>query len=295
MKILISNLPKHKWWGHGTPIYKDNPAMKQGMIPNQELVEVEMHMLTQLFNRLPVEVIEVDFPNFLDQQNTKKRKHDFVFVRDLFISDQNGKVIISKFSEEARQVESDMMEIMLDSMGYQTIRIPDTINAKAEGGEFYYCSGAKILFSGACRNNIKGAEWVAQEFDVNELVIMKSNVFHLDTLFTPVIKKDNQLGAMIACTSLMDKESINNLRSFSNKMSVELIEVDPEDSIGTKEELGEFAVNCCPLPGYLIGPTRFRSLKANQLLKELDVMHITVPTTQFRLSGGSVHCLTNEL
>ena len=220
MKILISNLPKHKWWGHGTPIYKDNPAMKQGMIPNQELVEVEMHMLTQLFNRLPVEVIEVDFPNFLDQQNTKKRKHDFVFVRDLFISDQNGKVIISKFSEEARQVESDMMEIMLDSMGYQTIRIPDTIDAKAEGGEFYYCSGAKILFSGACRNNIKGAEWVAQEFDVNELVIMKSNVFHLDTLFTPVIKKDNQLGAMIACTSLMDKESINNLRSFSNKMSV---------------------------------------------------------------------------
>ena len=295
MKILISNLPKHKWWGHGTPIYKDNPAMKQGMIPNQELVEVEMHMLTQLFNRLPVEVIEVDFPNFLDQQNTEKRKHDFVFVRDLFISDQNGKAIISKFSEEARQVESDMMEIMLDSMGYQTIRIPDTLNAKAEGGEFYYCSGAKILFSGACRNNIKGAEWVAQEFDVNELVIMKSNVFHLDTLFTPVIKKDNQLGAMIACTSLMDKESINNLRSFSNKMSVQLVEVDPEDSIGTKEQLGEFAVNCCPLPGYLIGPTRFRSLKANQLLKELDVMHITVPTTQFRLSGGSVHCLTNEL
>ena len=295
MKILISNLPKHKWWGHGTPIYKDNPAMKQGMIPNQELVEVEMHMLTQLFNRLPVEVIEVDFPNFLDQQNTEKRKHDFVFVRDLFISDQNGKVIISKFSEEARQVESDMMEIMLDSMGYQTIRIPDTIDAKAEGGEFYYCSGAKILFSGACRNNIKGAEWVAQEFDVNELVIMKSNVFHLDTLFTPVIKKDNQLGAMIACTSLMDKKSINNLRSFSNKMAVELVEVDPEDSIGTKEQLGEYAVNCCPLPGYLNGPTRFRSIKANQLLKELDVMHITVPTTQFRLSGGSVHCLTNEL
>ena len=40
MKILISHLPKHKWWGHGTPIYKDNPAMKQGMIPNQELVEI---------------------------------------------------------------------------------------------------------------------------------------------------------------------------------------------------------------------------------------------------------------
>ena len=295
MKILISHLPKHDWWGHGTPIYKNNPAMKQGMIPNQELVEIEMYMMTKLFNRLPVELIEVDFPSFLDQQNSDKRKHDFVFVRDLFVSNQQGKVIISKFSEEARQVESDIMEIMLNSMGYQTTRIPDSINAKAEGGEFYYCSDQKILFSGACRNNTKGAEWVAQEFDVNELIIMKSDVFHLDTLFTPVINKNNQLAALIACTSLMEKESVNNLKSFAKRLSIDLVEVEPEDSIGTDEKLGEFAVNCCPLPGYLIGPTRFRSLKVNQVLKEVNVMHITIPTTQFRLSGGSVHCLTNEL
>ena len=124
---------------------------------------------------------------------------------------------------------------------------------------------------------------------------MKSNVFHLDTIFTPVINKDNELAAMIACTALMEKNSIINLKSFAKRLSVELVEVDPEDSIGTVDQLGEFAVNCCPLPGYLIGPTRFRSLKVYQLLKKLDVMHITVPTTQFRLSGGAVHCLTNEL
>ena len=295
MKILISHLPKHNWWGHGTPIYKNNPAMKQGMVPNQELVEIEMYMMTQLFNRLPFEVVEINFPNFLDKHNKEDRQHDFVFVRDLFVSNQNGRVIISKFSEKARQVESDIMEIMLDSMGYETVRIPDTINATAEGGEFYYCSGKKILFSGVCRNNVRGAEWVAQEFNVNELVIMKSNVFHLDTIFTPVINKDNELAAIIACTALMEKDSIINLKSFAKRLSVELVEVDPEDSIGTDDQLGEFAVNCCPLPGYLIGPTRFRSLKVNQLLKELDVMHITVPTTQFRLSGGAVHCLTNEL
>ena len=136
MKILISHLPKHNWWGHGTPIYKNNPAMKQGMVPNQELVEIEMYMMTQLFNRLPFEVVEINFPNFLDKHNKEDRQHDFVFVRDLFVSNQNGRVIISKFSEKARQVESDIMEIMLDSMGYETIRIPDTINATAEGGIF---------------------------------------------------------------------------------------------------------------------------------------------------------------
>ena len=294
MKILISHLPKNKWWGHGTPIYKDNPAMKQGLVPNQELVEIEMYIMTQLFNRLPFEVVEVDFPRFLDKQNLDQRQHDFVFVRDLFISNQKGSLIISKFSEKARQVESDIMEIMLNSMGYKTVRIPDNIHANAEGGEFYYCAGQKILFSGLCRNNIKGAEWVAQEFNASELVLLKSDVFHIDTLFTPVINKDNELGGIVACTELMDKESKIQLKNFANLHGIELVEVGLEDSIGTDKKLGEFSVNCCPLPGYLIGPTRFRSAEVSQLLSRLGVMHITVPTTQFRLSGGSVHCLTHE-
>jgi len=295
MKILISHLPKHDWWGHGTPIYKNNPAMKEGVVPNQELVQIEMFMLSRLFSKLPFEVIEIDFPHFLDKQNIKQRQHDFVFVRDLFVSNQKDKIIISKFSENARQIEADIMQTMLESMGYKTIRIPDNSTATAEGGEFYFCPKDKILFSGACRNNIEGAEWVAAEFNVDELIVMKSNAFHLDTLFTPVLNKDANLAAIIACTTLMDKGSTDSLKSFAKRKNIEIVEVEPEDAIGTEKELGEFAVNCQPLPGYLIGPTRFRSNKVAPLLKELDVMHITVPTTQFRLSGGAIHCLTNEL
>ena len=295
MKILISHLPKHDWWGHGTPIYKNNPAMKQGVVPNQELVQIEMYMLTQLFTQLPIDVVEIDFPYFLDKQNTNQRQHDFVFVRDLFVSDQNVKIIISKFSEEARQIEADIMQAMLESMGYKTIRFPEGSSATAEGGEFYLCPKDKILFSGVCRNNLKGAEWVAEEFNIDELVIIKSKAFHLDTLFTPVLNKENRLAAMIACTSLMETDSVDSIRSLAKRKNIELVEVEPEDAIGTKNELGEFAVNCQPLPGYLIGPTRFRSNKVAPLLKELKVMHITVPTTQFRLSGGAINCLTNEL
>ncbi|MEA1882833.1 MAG: arginine deiminase-related protein [Candidatus Marinimicrobia bacterium] len=295
MKILISKLPKNAWWGHGTPIYENNPAMKEGVVPNQELVEIEMFLMSKLFNKLPIEVVEIDFPYFLDQQNKDQRQHDFVFVRDLFVSNQKGKVIISKFREKARQVEADIMQVMLDSMGYETIRIPENSTAKAEGGEFYYCPGDGVLFSGECRNNVEGAEWVAQEFNVDELVIMKSNAFHLDTLFTPVINKENKLVTVIACTSLMEKDSAESLRQFAKRKNIELVQVPPEDAIGTEDELGEFAVNCEPLPGYLVGPTRFRSNKVAPLLKELGVMHITVPTTQFRLSGGAIHCLTNEL
>ena len=80
MKILVSQLPKNKWWGHGTPSYKNNPAMKEGLIPDQELVEIEMYLISKLFNRLPFEFVEINFPKYLDRQNKLERKHDFVFV-----------------------------------------------------------------------------------------------------------------------------------------------------------------------------------------------------------------------
>ena len=102
MKILISNLPKNPWWGHGTPIYENNPAMKEGVVPNQELVEIEIYLLKKLFEKLPLELVDLDFPYILDQHNFDLRQHDFVFVRDLFTSDQNRNVVISKFREKER-------------------------------------------------------------------------------------------------------------------------------------------------------------------------------------------------
>ena len=292
MKIAISSLPKKPWWSDGIIGYKDNPFMKNGTVPNQNLLIKERLNLIATLKKNKIEVIEFPFPKILEES---KFGHDYVFMRDSFISDLNGNVLMLKFAEKKREAETEIVANELEKLNFNLKELPTKKNILAEGGEFYYCSGQKILFSGACRNNIRGAEWVAQEFNVNELVILKSNVFHLDTLFTPVIDKKNKLRGVVACTELMEKDSKIQLKDFTNRFGIDLVEVDVEDSIGTDQALGEFAVNCCPLPGYLIGPTRFRSLEVNQLLSKLDVMHITVPTTQFRLSGGSVHCLTNEL
>ncbi len=295
MKILISNLPKNPWWGHGTPIYENNPAMKEGVVPNQELVEIEIYLLKKLFEKLPLELVDLDFPYILDQHNFDLRQHDFVFVRDLFTSDQNGNVVISKFREKERQIEADIIQVILDAMGYKTHRLPESSDCFAEGGEFYYCSKEKFLFGGISRNNIKGTEKVAEILNVKELVVLESKAFHLDTIFTPVFNKENKTVAVITAKELLTNESVRNLTVFCEKNGIELVKVSPEEAIGTDTELGEFAVNCLPLPGYLIGPARFRSNKIDPLLKSLGVMHITIPTTQFRLSGGAIHCLTNEL
>ncbi len=295
MKVMISKLPGNPWWGHGTPMYENNPAMKEGNVPHQNIVEFEMGMLSHLLGRLPIEVEELDFPYILDQHNFDTRKHDFVFVRDLFISNQKGEMVISCFHEKARQMEADIMQVILNAMGYKTHRLSDSGNAYAEGGEFYYCKNENVLFSGECRNSRKGAEKTAGLLNVAELLILKSDAFHLDTIFTPVFDKNNDMTALIGCIELMTSESQRDLKNFAKKRDIPLIDVAPEDAIGTKNELGDFSVNCLPLPGYLIGPSRFRDKRVEPLLQSLGVLHITVPLTQYRLSGGAVHCATNEL
>ena len=35
MKVMISKLPDNPWWGHGTPMYENNPAIKEGNVPNR--------------------------------------------------------------------------------------------------------------------------------------------------------------------------------------------------------------------------------------------------------------------
>ncbi|MFQ6604521.1 MAG: arginine deiminase-related protein [Fidelibacterota bacterium] len=295
MKILISNLPENPWWGHGTPLYENNPAMREGVVPDQELVEIEIFLLKNLFQFLPFEILELDFPYILDQHNFNLRKHDFVFVRDLFISNQKGDIIISKFRERERQIEADIMQVILDAMGYQTKRIPEEEPAYAEGGEFYYCPKENILFTGISRNNQRGSELVAEMLGVSEMLMIKTAAFHLDTIFTPVMNRAGDTVAVIAALEIMDTTSQKELQQYCRKKNMELIDVPPEDAIGTSRVLGDFATNCLPLPGYLIGPSRFRSPNIVPLLASLDVKHITIPTTQFRLSGGAIHCLTNEL
>ena len=91
MKIVFSKLPQSGWWSKGIPKYKDNPAMVEGAIPNIHLLKKERKNLISSVLNAGHEVIELDFPIELDQEDPK---HDFIFIRDPFISDQNGLVVI---------------------------------------------------------------------------------------------------------------------------------------------------------------------------------------------------------
>ncbi len=292
MKIAISSLPNNPWWGNGIIGYKDNPAMKDGIIPNQHLLIKERTNLIDTIINNKLEIIEFPFPDELENTNFG---HDFVFIRDAFISDLNGRVLLLNFSQKNRDSETKIMADYLEKLNYKISELPSHNNVFAEGGEFYYCPNDKLLFSGTNRNSIKGAEKVASFLNVNKLIIIETQAFHLDTVFTTVLDSTGNLCAIIVCKDLISKKSYDYLNQFANATNKKIFNIPVEDSIGYNSNVGSLAVNNLSTPGLLISSNKFSD---PSLIKELNKMKIRLeisPVSQFQLSGGSVHCLTNEL
>ena len=292
MKIVISKLPKSGWWQNGIPKYDDNPAMVEGAIPDLNIVEKERQGLISLIRNSGHEVIEFDFPIELDQDEPK---HDFMFIRDPFISDQNGTAVILRAGEPQRRVENKIVKRYLESMGMNIVEIPDEKGIRADGGEFYFCAKNNVLFSGLQRNTRAGAEYVAEALNVKEMVILKGDGYHLDTFFTPVLNIDGKISALIACTSILSNGSKKRLYQFADEKDIPVFVIPPDDAIGTGKMIGNFAANALPLPGVLIRPNHFTDPSIDEKLIDMGINRIITPTSQFQLSGGSVHCMTNEL
>ena len=292
MKIVLSKLPSSGWWANGIPRYKDNPAMVEGAIPDIELLNKERKNLIKSVVSTGVEVVELDFPGELDQY---EQKHDFVFIRDPFISDQNGLAIILRAGEPQRRIENRLVKRYLEHLELEIVEMPDKAGMRADGGEFYFCKKNNLLFSGLKRNTNRGVEFVAERLNINELVILEGEGFHLDTFFTPVLNKSGFICSVVACTALMTTESKNALYKFADNLDIPVFEIPPYDAIGTKSRVGNFAANALPLPGTLIRPGPFTNPYIDEKIMEMGINVVITPTSQFQLSGGSIHCLTNEL
>ena len=153
MKIVLSKLPASGWWANGIPKYEDNPAMIEGAIPDIELLNKERKDLITSVINTGTEIVELDFPNELDQNELK---HDFVFIRDPFISDQNGLVIILRAGEPQRRIENRLIKRCLEHLELKIVEMPDKTGMRADGGEFYFCKKNSVLFSGLKRNTNTG-------------------------------------------------------------------------------------------------------------------------------------------
>ena len=292
MKIIISELPLSPWWSQGVPAYDDNPAMQVGTIPNQSLVVSERNMLITILKGLDVDIFESPFPKKLDD---KYLQHDFIYIRDQFITDQNGNAVILQFRNPKRKVEQQYIVPILETLELSIIYLPEKPGLFAEGGEFYFCKQDNILFSSLSRNTRSGAEAVAASLNVEELILLESKVFHLDAYFSPVLGQNGCICAIICCLSELANHSKIELYNFTNTRNIPILDIPIEDGIGTTGQPGSFAANALPLPGALVCPSAFSSPHIDSKLQVLGIEHVIVPLSQYALSGGAVHCCTNEL
>jgi N-dimethylarginine dimethylaminohydrolase len=287
-RILVSGLPRKPWWSCGLPAYPKNWAMRAGCVPDAALAKAEhRRFLCEL--RAWAELVVVPFPERLDRDGNPR--HDFVFVRDSFICNRRGEVLLCRFAAAERQEEVAIIGAHLAHLGYRVHALPE--GAIAEGGEFHFVSRERILFSGICRNNMQGISRTAEVLGAGRLCIVETDAFHLDTVLSPVLDSRGRLRAVLACLQMI--HNAREVVAFLERQRISLIEVDHQDSIGPPGHPGSLAVNCLALPGLLVGGAAFKTDGVDRRLADLGIRHAVCPVTQFGMSGGGVHCLSNEL
>ena len=288
IKIALSALPKKDWWGSGIVAYQDNDMMVDGATPKQTILENEYYQLVDMIRSVGLETTIVPFSDVLE----KEEKFDFIFMRDHFLCNTDKNIVMCNMRLEERLNEGNFVVETMEKSGYMVSYLPNQ-DCLAEGGEFFYLPKENILLAGLCRNNLKGAESMAGLMGVDQLHIIESSGYHLDTAICPIFNNEYDCIGINCAKEVFDDKNYKVLRNLCSKYGWELIDIE---NYNQKQSLeARAAMNALTLPGILISGAPILSKKVKDFTAANNIqMHIS-SVSQFNLSGGSIHCLTNEL
>ena len=288
IKIALSALPKKDWWGSGIVAYQDNDMMVDGATPKQTILENEYHQLVDMIRSVGLETTIVPFSDVLE----KEEKFDFIFMRDHFLCNTDKNIVMCNMRLEERLNEGNFVVETMEKSGYMVSYLPNQ-DCLAEGGEFFYLPKENILLAGLCRNNLKGAESMAGLMGVDQLHIIESSGYHLDTAICPIFNNEYDCIGINCAKEVFDDKNYKVLKNLCSKHGWELISIE---NYNQKQSLeARAAMNALTLPGILISGAPILSKKVKDFTAANNIqMHIS-SVSQFNLSGGSIHCLTNEL
>ena len=285
--IAVSTLPKNGWWKNGIVAYHDNDMMSNGAIPNQELLKKEHENLIEILQKYSLDTVIIPFEPELETN----KKYDFVFMRDHFLCNKNRDIVMCNMKLSERMQEGDFVISTLNNLQYKVSFLDQ--NCIAEGGEFFYLPKENILLAGQCRNNLRGAEQMAEKLKVSKLYIINSKGYHLDTSISPIFNKDYDCIGLICAREVFSNSEINDLRNISRSNQWELIEIEHKD-INSSLRF-RTAMNGLTIPGLFIGSKNLNQKQISDFALSNNIIFDSTNVSQFNLSGGSVHCLTNEL
>ena len=285
--IAVSSLPKKGWWNNGIIAYHDNDMMIHGSIPEQELLKKEHKNLIETLNKYALETIIVPFKNELEIN----KKYDFVFMRDHFLCNKNKDIVICNMKLSERMKEGEYVVSSLKDLNYSIYFLDE--KCIAEGGEFFFLPKENILLAGQSRNNLRGAEQMADKLNISDLHIISSSGYHLDTSISPIFNNEYECIGLICAREVFSSDEINDLRNICKLNQWELIEIENYDLNASLNFRA--AMNGLTLPGLFIGSQKLNHKKISEFALSNGIIFDSTQVSQFNLSGGSVHCLTNEL
>ena len=287
IKISISSLPQNGWWNNGIVAYHDNDMMSNGAIPNQDLLKKEHDNLTVVLQKYSLDTIIIPFGKEIETN----KKYDFVFMRDHFLCNTNKDIVMCNMKLSERMNEGKYVIPTLNDLQYKVSFLDD--NCIAEGGEFFFLPKENILLAGQGRNNLRGAEQMAEKLKISSLHIIHSSGYHLDTSISPIFNNEYDCIGLICAKEVFSDNEINNLRSICRSNQWELIEIEHQDINASLSF--RTAMNGLTLPGLFIGSKNLNQKQISDFALSNNIIFDYANVSQFNLSGGSVHCLTNEL
>ena len=286
-------------WHKGYPVHKGETessinfatlyAHKKGIVPDQDLLRREWLNFVDTLLLAGFHLHIIPFPAELNRPDSLY--HDAVFIRD------GGLIFRSiwikgRFSVKDRITEGEFHTRLVSSKLCKTVITPPK-DAFLEGGDinFLMTAGGSYYFGGLSRSNRKGHDFARDIVRPDNYILIESEGYHLDTVFTPVVTADNRLAALIVASESIRPKSMAKIRA----LKVPVIEVSAHDSSGAGEDLGNYAVNALIAPGVMVNCSVFSTPGVEAKLRKLGIERYVAPLTSFKYAGGSVHCLTNEV
>ena len=246
--------------------YVINPWMTPGKI-NKEKAAQEWKQLVHVYKDQGITV------EIIDQ---KKRSPDMVFATDQGIV-QGKNVLLSRFLKDERKRETTHYEKWFRENNYTITYLPEGVYFEGNGNSYIWRD--KIVIGVGYRANEETCKAVGKLLgkEVIPLEIIDPAFYHLDVGFFPL----NNETIFYYPPAFSEKS-----RGVLKKLVPNLIEFSKEEAYG-------FSANSVITDHHVIhqkGNPTFQ-----KKLSDLGYLSIEVDLSEFKKSGGGIHCLTNIL
>jgi N-dimethylarginine dimethylaminohydrolase len=247
--------------------YVINPWMKPGTI-DQDTAMKQWETLVQAYKDLGIKV------EIIDQQ---KGWPDMVFATDEGLV-TGKKLLLSRFRYKERQGETPYYKEWFEKQGYEISTLPEHFYFEGNGTMYFWNDK---LFVGVGyrvdRPMCRYLQTLFPDYEVIPLEVASPSFYHLDMGFFPL--NDDSI---FYYPEAYSPDSRNVLKKMVPNL-ITLSEQEMKGYCANSVVVGKHVVHQSDNPTF------------NKKLTSLGYKNVDVNVSEFKKSGGGIHCLTNIL